>query len=93
MFPSDFAGFFLSLICGLFVVVVVVVVLLCRLFFSFIILSVVVFFVLSLLGFPLWLETSFAVNFFGVSFEVICVRASFCEYCDSMMIFGGIMCS
>ncbi len=49
-------------------------------------------FLLSLLGFPLWLETSFAVNFFGVSYEVICVRASFCEYCDSM-IFGGIMCS
>jgi hypothetical protein len=48
---------------------------------------------LSLLGFPLCLETSFAVNFFGVSFEVICVRASLCEYCDSMIIFCGIMCS
>jgi hypothetical protein len=49
-------------------------------------------FLLSLRGFPLWLETSFAVNFFGVLYEVICVRASFCECCDSM-IFGGIMCS
>lgn len=92
MFPLHFSGFFFSLTCGLFVVVVVVVVLLCRRFFPFIILSVVVFFLLSLLGFPLWLETSFAVNFFGVLYEVICVRASFCEYCDSM-IFGGIMCS
>lgn len=88
MFPSDFAGFFFSLICGLFVVV-----LLCRRFIPFIILSVVVLFLLSLLGFPLCLETSFAVNFFGVSYELICVRALFCEYCDSMMIFGGIMCS
>jgi hypothetical protein len=90
MFPSDFVGFFFSLICGLFVVVGAV--LLCRCFFPFIILSVVVFFLLSLLGFLLWLETSFAVNFFCVSYEVICVRASFCEYCDSI-IFGGIMCS
>jgi hypothetical protein len=86
-----FCRFLFQLLCGFFVVVVVVV-LLCRTFLSAYHSFCRCVFLLSLLGFPLWLETSFAVNFFGVSYEVICVRASFCEYCDSM-IFGGIMCS